>query len=94
MSACLEGTVTVIAELAPLGVQLWPTLTPAAAPNFTLERVQIERTAYGTAVRWIYQSGAARVFALGERVTVKLPADAPADVVRDVARMAQMGGAS
>jgi hypothetical protein len=61
---------TVAAEAAPLNVQLWPTTTPAARPNFTLERVEIVRSEIGTHVRWIYQNGERRVFALGELVAV------------------------
>jgi hypothetical protein len=61
---------TVVAEDAPLNVQLWPTRTPAARPNFTLERVEIIRSEIGTHVRWVYQNGERRVFGLGELVAV------------------------
>lgn len=65
-------TATVIAEDAPLGVQLWPTISPEAAPNFTLERVEIVRSQIGTHVRWVYQNGDTRVFGLGQAVAVSL----------------------
>lgn len=57
---------SVIAQDAPLGVQLWPTITPEAAPNFTL--AEVARTSRG--VRWTYENGSVRWFAVGERVTV------------------------
>lgn len=63
-------TVSVVAEDAPIGVQLWPTRSPEFAPNFTLGRVDIARTEIGTFVRWIYQGGTERVFRLGETVAV------------------------
>lgn len=63
-------TTTVKAEEAPIGVQLWPTLTPASAPNFTLERVSITRVAYRTYVTWVYESGKERHFQFGETVFV------------------------
>jgi hypothetical protein len=61
---------TVAAEDAPLGVQLWPTITPAGAPNFTLDRVEIVRDVNGEWVRWTYQNGSVRTFRKGERVVV------------------------
>lgn len=64
----------VVAEDAPIGVQLWPTVSPMSAPNFTLEFVEIVRTADRTFVRWIYENGKTRVFKLGERVVVSYPA--------------------
>lgn len=73
METTSTATQTVTAEDAPLGVQLWPTTTPAGAPNFTLERVEIVRDAYRTFVRWVYESGNTRTFLLGERVAVKIP---------------------
>ena len=65
------STQSVVAEDAPLGVQLWPTRSPEYAPNFTLERVETVRDINGTHVRWVYQSGTTRVFRLGESVTVQ-----------------------
>lgn len=67
----ITATESVIAEDAPLGVQLWPTRSPEFAPNFTLERVEIVRTEARTFVRWVYQNGNERVFKLGESVTVQ-----------------------
>jgi hypothetical protein len=72
---------TVIADDAPNGVQLWPTLTPAGAPNFTLERVEIVRDAYRTFVRWVYESGTTRTFILGERVAVEIQRESLSDYV-------------
>jgi hypothetical protein len=66
----IPKTASVIAEDAPLGVQLWPTLTPESAPNFTLDRVEIIRGAYGSYVRWVYQNDNTRTFRLGERVAI------------------------
>lgn len=75
------GTVTtdnpmdsVVAEDAPIGVQLWPTVSPESAPNFTLMEVQTVRRAGGRSyVRWIYENGKERSFDMGERVAVKFP---------------------
>jgi hypothetical protein len=64
-------TSTVTAEDAPLGVQLWPTLTPQQAPNFTLWAVEIVRNEARTYVRWIYHNGNVRTFKLGEQVAVQ-----------------------
>jgi hypothetical protein len=64
-------TTSVIAEHAPIGVQLWPTLTPKSAPNFTLTQVAIVRTAYGSHVEWTYENGSKRSFKIGDTVTVQ-----------------------
>jgi hypothetical protein len=65
---------SVPAEDAPLGVQLWPTITPDGAPNFTLAEVRrVYRDWSGlVVVTWVYQSGATRVFYEGERVAVRV----------------------
>lgn len=64
---------TVAAEDAPIGVQLWPTLKPEFAPNFTLNEVQIIRNEVGTYVRWVYQGDVeTRTFKLGEQVVIRL----------------------
>jgi hypothetical protein len=68
--ALIDTTVT--AEDAPLGVCLWPVRDDQYASNFTLERVETVRTASGTRVRWVYQSGKDRWFQLGERVVVRI----------------------
>lgn len=68
-----DTTTYVIAEDAPIGVQLWPTTSPKYAPNFTLATVAILRTSTGRHVVWTYESGATRVFFLGERVAVHGP---------------------
>ena len=65
-------TTTVIAEDAPIGVQLWPTRSPEFADNFTLERVEIVRDEVRTWVRWTYRNGTTRNFQLGEAIAVKL----------------------
>jgi hypothetical protein len=65
-------TTTVAAEDAPLGVQLWPTLSPEFAPQFTLDEVATVRTVNGTYVRWTYQDGKTRQFRVGEQVMVSL----------------------
>jgi len=61
-------TASVLAEDAPIGVQLWPTITPESAPNFTLESVEIVRNAYGSFVRWVYENGNVRTFKMGQTV--------------------------
>lgn len=61
---------TVAAELAPIGVQLWPTTSEDKGMNFTLATVETVRNAHGTFVRWIYENENVRVFKLGERVAV------------------------
>jgi len=66
-------TTTVVAEDAPIGVLLWPVRSPEFAPNFTLERVEIVRTAASSFVRWIYESGNERVFNVGDEVAVQFP---------------------
>lgn len=74
--------VDVIADLAPLGVQLWPTRTPAYADNFTLAAVAIVRDEITQAngqpgyVRWTYRNGQTRDFHIGEQVAARVPADA------------------
>jgi hypothetical protein len=67
---------TVAAQDAPLGVCLWPVKDEQYAPNFTLERVETIRTANGTHVRWVYQSGKDRWFKLGERVAIRVDSHA------------------
>jgi hypothetical protein len=64
----MNHTASVAAEDAPIGVQLWPTITPESAPAFTLDRVEIVRTETQKYVRWVYQSGTIRVFELGQTV--------------------------
>lgn len=61
----------VIAEDAPIGVQLWPTVAPEYAPNFTLARVEVVRDVNGTRVRWEYESGSVRWFRPGEQVACR-----------------------
>lgn len=61
----------VIAEDAPIGVQLWPTVSPESAPNFTLMEVRIVRRADRGYVTWIYENGTERYFDLGESVAVQ-----------------------
>jgi hypothetical protein len=63
---------TVIAEDAPIGVQLWPTTDPQYAPNFTLMEVRTVRTATRSYVRWVYENGSERTFDLGEMVAVRI----------------------
>ena len=64
-------TDSVIAEDAPIGVQLWPTRSPAYADNFTLMEVQVVRGEVRSYVRWIYRNGNERTFSLGESVAVQ-----------------------
>lgn len=63
---------TVAAEHAPLGVQLWPTTKPEAAPNFTLAEVTRYIAGGRERVRWTYESGATREFDLGDHVAVRM----------------------
>lgn len=64
-------TASVIAENAPIGVQLWPTIHPQYAPNFTLAEVQIIRNEIGSYVRWIYEGDVeTRTFQVGQVVAV------------------------
>lgn len=65
-------TQTVTAELAPVGVQLWPTRDPKYADNFTLADVSVVRNEVGARVVWLYRSGKTRTFRLGEQVTVQM----------------------
>lgn len=63
----------VVAEEAPLGVQLWPTLDDERyGLNFTLSEVQVVRTETRRFVRWVYCNGKTREFDLGERVVVRI----------------------
>jgi len=70
----------VTAETAPTSVQLWPTTTPEAGRNFTLESVEVItrtlRDASGkydrAEVVWTYQNGHERTFTPGERVSVRV----------------------
>lgn len=66
-------TTTVIAERAPVGVQLWPTRTPEQADAFTLERVATVRSDLSEWVEWTYQNGSKRTFRVGEEVAVQYP---------------------
>lgn len=67
---------SVYAEGAPVGVQLWPTLRPEQAKNFTLRSVAVVRTEARTWVVWTYENNTARPFNVGELVAAKLtPAD-------------------
>lgn len=68
---------TQTAESAPLGVQLWPTLSPEYADNFILDMVETVRTVNGTHVRWTYRNGTTRNFRLGEGVVVDAAALQP-----------------
>lgn len=61
---------TVVAEDAPIGVQLWPTISPEFAPNFTLAEVHTVRNHRGTHVRWVYEGGQERFFGIGDEVAV------------------------
>jgi hypothetical protein len=71
---------TVTAEDAPIGVQLWPTISPKYAPNFTLAAVEVIvrklRDASGdyemSSVIWTYENGSTRSFLLGEQVAVQI----------------------
>jgi hypothetical protein len=72
MQTTTTTTTTVIAEDAPIGVQLWPTRSPEFAPNFTLAKVITTRTAAGECVTWVYENGTERTFAKGEGVACKL----------------------
>jgi hypothetical protein len=66
---------TVTAEDAPLGVCLWPVLGEQYASNFTLERVETVRSASGTRIHWVYESGKDRWFQPGEKVAVRVDPD-------------------
>lgn len=61
---------TVVAEAAPIGVQLWPTRAPEFAPNFTLAEVRTVRNHRGTHIEWVYEGGQSRYFTPGESVAV------------------------
>ena len=63
---------SVIAESAPIGVQLWPTRSPEYAPNFTLASVSVIRNETRPYVAWTYQSGNQRTFNLGEEVSCRV----------------------
>jgi hypothetical protein len=64
-------TETVAAELAPIGIQLWPTRSPEYADNFTLATVSVVRNEVREYVVWTYRSGTTRKFNVGEQVAVK-----------------------
>ncbi len=64
-TATRNGYTMVTAEDAPLGMQLWPTTRPDAAPNFTLDAVAVIRTVNGERVVWAYQNGSTRTFLKG-----------------------------
>jgi hypothetical protein len=65
---------TVTAETAPLGVQLWPTISPEFADNFTLYSVAVIRTEAREYVLWVYRDGSQRTFDLGEQIAARVPA--------------------
>jgi hypothetical protein len=62
---------TVVAENAPLGVQLWPTISPDYADNFILNSVAVHRRETGDFVVWTYRSGKTRTLLVGEEVVVQ-----------------------
>lgn len=76
----IAQTTTVVAEDAPIGVQLWPTTSLEHAGNFTLASVEVitrtTRDAFGSSatatVLWTYCNGTQRTFRTGERVAVQL----------------------
>jgi hypothetical protein len=63
-------TRTVVAEDAPIGVQLWPTTGPQHADNFTLADVSIVRRVDRDVVVWLYRNGKTRTFNVGEEVAI------------------------
>lgn len=66
---------TIAAEDAPLGVQLWPTISPEFADNFTLTAVKVVRTEVNSYVHWMYRGASAdRYFEIGEQVVVRIEA--------------------
>lgn len=70
-------TGTVKAKDAPLGVQLWPTVSPEFAPNFTLDTVTRQVGSNGREyVIWQYQGGNTRMFLADEDVAVQIVASA------------------
>lgn len=74
------ATTMITAEDAPIGVQVWPTISPRYAPNFTIAAVEIVtrklRDTSGTyetsQVIWTYENGNTRTFDLGERVACEI----------------------
>lgn len=69
----------VVAEDAPIGVQLWPTRLPEFSKNFTLLSVEVvtrhlrdkSGTYSRTVVIWTYENLTTREFDLGEKVDVQ-----------------------
>jgi hypothetical protein len=76
----------IVAEDAPIGVQLWPTIDPKFAANYTLAQVGIIRDAYGTHVHWLYEGGAERLSKMGEKIAVRTE-----HPIREGVRMAIVG---
>jgi hypothetical protein len=65
--------VMIVAEDAPLDVQLWPTTSPDHADNFTLKSVAVVRAVYGRQyVEWTYFNGTTRQFSVGERIACRI----------------------
>jgi len=62
---------SVIAEDAPIGVQLWPTTSPKFAPNFTLASVATVRNEVRSYVVWTYENGSQRTFEMGEQIACR-----------------------
>ncbi len=74
-TACQSEITTVKAKDAPLGVQLWPTVSPKFAPNFTLDTVTRQVGSNGREyVIWQYQNGNTRMFLADEDVAVQIVA--------------------
>lgn len=69
----MSNLTSVIAQDAPIGVLLWPVTAPEFEPNFTLEFVEVVRSAHGSFVVWVYENGNRRTFRVGESVAVQLP---------------------
>lgn len=64
--------VSIQAEHAPLGVQLWPTLKPEQARHFTLRSVAVVRNEVRSWVVWTYEDNNIRTFELGELVVARV----------------------
>lgn len=64
--------VSIQAEHAPIGVQLWPTRRPDQSIHFTLRSVAVVRNEVREWVVWTYEDNHIRTFELGEMVASRV----------------------
>ena len=73
--------ISVQAEYAPIGVQLWPTRRPDQSIHFTLRSVAVVRNEVRSWVVWTYEDNHIRTFEIGEMVASRMTPEAAVQVL-------------